>query len=69
MKLVQLVAWTDESKKLPSTRDLQVQTTVYLLDREAITTDLIKAIWLNEQAETWGIVASSYLTHNALKLA
>ncbi|KAJ6125194.1 hypothetical protein N7471_012511 [Penicillium samsonianum] len=42
----------DEDTKFLSKLSVQVQTTVYLLDREAITTGLIKVLWVNEHGQT-----------------
>ncbi|KAJ5964224.1 uncharacterized protein N7479_004100 [Penicillium vulpinum] len=42
----------DEDVKLLSRLDLEAQTTVYLLDREAITTGMIKVIWVNENGQS-----------------
>jgi hypothetical protein len=42
----------DEDTKFLSKLSVQVQTTVYLLDREAIITGLIKVLWVSEHGQT-----------------
>jgi hypothetical protein len=42
----------DEDTSFLSKLGVQVQTTVYLLDREAFTTALIKAFWVDEHGQT-----------------